>query len=74
MTVDPIIEWMMQDTGSGQRPGRLALLAKELGVSKSAIYQWETTPINRVLEVERITGIPREKLRPDFFKAAKEQN
>lgn len=45
----------------------VADLSRELGISVQAIYKWEIVPLNRVKDVERITGIPRETLRPDFF-------
>jgi hypothetical protein len=47
--------------------GALSQLAVELGVSAQAVHLWEVVPIARVLEVERITGISRRRLRPDFF-------
>lgn len=48
--------------------GGPSYLAKRLGISHSAVVQWEVLPVKRLLEVERITGIPREELRPDIFK------
>ena len=38
-------------------------------VHKSTIMRWETdgVPLSRVLDVERVTGIPRKELRPDVF-------
>jgi DNA-binding transcriptional regulator YdaS (Cro superfamily) len=50
----------------GER-GRIPRLAKELGLTRSAIHQWDRIPAERVVEVERITGIKRELLRPDLF-------
>lgn len=50
--------------------GRLTKLAGRIRVSPSAISQWKTVPLERVPEVERATGIPREQLRPDFFTTA----
>lgn len=47
--------------------GALSDLAVELGLTAQAVHQWEVVPIQRVLEVERILGIPRQQLRPDFF-------
>jgi DNA-binding transcriptional regulator YdaS (Cro superfamily) len=49
--------------------GALSQLAVELGVTAQAVHLWEVVPIQRVLEVERITGISRQRLRPDFFNA-----
>ena len=47
--------------------GNVTKLAKALKITKGAVAQWDNVPINRVLDVERITGIPRASLRPDFF-------
>lgn len=40
-----------------------------LGVNKSTVLRWEQDriPAERVIDVERATGIPRAKLRPDLF-------
>lgn len=51
---------------NGER-GRLKSLAAALDVFPSAISQWTEVPIKRVIDVERITGIPRQELRPDYF-------
>lgn len=50
-----------------QRRGAIADLARSLGISHAAIRQWQNVPAARVIEVERITGIPREALRPDLY-------
>ncbi|AYN86268.1 transcriptional regulator [Commensalibacter melissae] len=42
-------------------------LAKAIGINHAAVCRWKVLPIHRLLEVERITGIPREELRPDIF-------
>ena len=52
-----------------ERYGRVAELAKALGIRRSSIYTWKKVPAERVLAVERITGIPRHELRPDVFPA-----
>lgn len=44
-------------------------LAAQLGITAQAISQWRRIPIARVLDIERITSIPREKLRPDIYGA-----
>ncbi len=51
--------------------GRLTRLAADLGVTPSTITQWHQVPIERTLQVERATGIPRQRLRPDFFMQAR---
>jgi hypothetical protein len=50
-----------------RKRGALSQLAVALGVTAQAVHQWEVVPIDRVLDVERITGISRQKLRPDYF-------
>lgn len=45
--------------------GRAVRLASELGITAQAINRWQRVPIERVPDVERITGIPRHVLRPD---------
>jgi DNA-binding transcriptional regulator YdaS (Cro superfamily) len=49
--------------------GARAFLARKLGITHSAVQQWgQQIPANRVVEVEHITGIPREALRPDLYR------
>lgn len=47
--------------------GGVRLLAAKLGITPQAIYQWTEVPLDRVGEIERISGIPRSQLRPDTF-------
>jgi len=43
-------------------------LAKALGnVSSQAVSQWKRVPAERVLDVERATGVQRYELRPDLY-------
>lgn len=49
--------------------GRAVELAACLGVSPSAISQWQRVPAERVLDIERITGVKRHELRPDIYPA-----
>lgn len=46
--------------------GLISKVASGLGVTHSAVSQWDRVPAERVVEVERITGIPRHELRPDL--------
>ena len=65
--MDPILKWFMEDPGSSGNPGRIAQMSEALGITRQAVNKWERTPIERVREVEKITGIPRHVLRPDIF-------
>lgn len=48
--------------------GNKSILARKLGVKVQSIQQWDRIPAERVLEVERVTGVPREELRPDLYR------
>jgi DNA-binding transcriptional regulator YdaS (Cro superfamily) len=41
-----------------------------LGISRQAIEHWHRVPAERVVEVERATGIDRTVLRPDLYERA----
>lgn len=47
--------------------GRRQKIALDLGISPSALSMWRRVPADRVLDVERLTGISRHDLRPDIF-------
>lgn len=47
--------------------GNKSELARRLGVKVQSIQQWKRIPAERVLDVERVTGIPRHELRPDLY-------
>lgn len=54
--------------------GGTAALAKLLGgLTSQAVSQWRKVPAERVLDVERVTGISRHELRPDIFGPAPER-
>ena len=44
-------------------------LSRALGgeITPQAIGQWRHVPAERVLQVERVTGVPRHRLRPDLY-------
>lgn len=52
-----------------EQRGAATRLAREIGITHSAVFQWlhKGVPAQRVLAVERITGISRHVLRPDIF-------
>lgn len=43
-------------------------LAKLLGITPQAIMQWKRIPADRLIEIEAVTGVPREKLRSDLYR------
>lgn len=47
--------------------GSASELARRLGISPQALHQWKQVPPERVVDIERITGIPRSRLRSDLF-------
>lgn len=47
--------------------GGIPALADALGIRVPSVYSWRRVPPTRVLELERITGIPRHELRPDIY-------
>ncbi len=46
-------------------------LASGLGITSAAVYAWPEVPLDRIADVERLSGIPREQLRPDIYKYKK---
>lgn len=47
--------------------GRLTSLAASIGVTPGTISQWDKVPAERVLAVERHTGLPRQIICPELF-------
>lgn len=47
--------------------GSMSALAQSLGITVQSVAQWRAVPLERVVEVERATGVSRVVLRPDFF-------
>ena len=51
-----------------EKAGGMRPLARAIGINYQAIQNWrDRIPAERVLDVERATGISREILRPDMF-------
>jgi DNA-binding transcriptional regulator YdaS (Cro superfamily) len=57
------IQKLLQEQGRGAK----SRIARELGVTPGAISQWREVPADRVLDIEKLTGISRHVLRPDVF-------
>jgi DNA-binding transcriptional regulator YdaS (Cro superfamily) len=49
-----------------------AKLAELLGLTPQAISYWDRVPLERLLDVERVTGVSRAVLRPDIFGPVRE--
>jgi DNA-binding transcriptional regulator YdaS (Cro superfamily) len=47
--------------------GSLTALAKAMGVTRNTFYQWQRVPAERVLQIEKLTGISRHEMRPDLY-------
>ncbi len=52
---------------AAQRLGGVNQLADGLGVTRQALYQWSRVPAERVIEIERLSGVARHDLRPDLY-------
>jgi DNA-binding transcriptional regulator YdaS (Cro superfamily) len=48
--------------------GSITNLSLLLRITTQAIAQWDRIPLSRVIQVERVTGVDRTKLRPDLFR------
>lgn len=60
--MDTLIKWL------DEKRGRRADLAASLKITPGALSQWTQVPHDKVIEVERVTGISRHLLRPDLSK------
>jgi hypothetical protein len=43
-------------------------LARSLGLKYRSVLDWRRVPVERLIQIERITGIPRQRLRPDLYR------
>ena len=53
-----------------EKAGSIRALARELGISAPSLLGWKRVPTYRIKQVEMVTGIRREKLRPDLYRSA----
>jgi len=47
--------------------GGPAVTARQFNISVQAVSKWKKAPANRVIEIEKMSGISRHDLRPDIF-------
>lgn len=64
--LDPIM------TKIHSKRGLMTKIARACGINRTAVYQWEQVPLERIAVVAEITGIDPEKIRPDFFARLRE--
>jgi len=50
--------------------GGVGALARKIGIAQPSLSKWNRVPAERVLAVERLTGIGRTTLRPDLYGAS----
>jgi hypothetical protein len=50
-----------------QERGLAVEIARGCGITREAVWLWRRVPSERVLIVERVTGIPRHLIRPDLY-------
>ena len=43
-------------------------LARKLGVTHQYVYKWKRIPLSCIFQIEELTGIDREYLRPDIYR------
>jgi DNA-binding transcriptional regulator YdaS (Cro superfamily) len=61
----------MRDQGLAraiEAAGGVRALGRLLTIQHSAIVAWHKVPAERIVEVERVTKVPREELRPDLYR------
>ncbi len=47
--------------------GLAARLAKELGITREAVWQWRQVPARHALMVAKLLRLPRHEVRPDLY-------
>jgi Putative antitoxin of bacterial toxin-antitoxin system, YdaS/YdaT len=52
--------------------GTMVALAKTLGLTRQAISKWKNIPLRHVTTLSNMTGIPRERLRPDIYEESED--
>jgi DNA-binding transcriptional regulator YdaS (Cro superfamily) len=50
-----------------EKAGGQNALARLLGINESAISRWARVPVERLTEIERLTGVPKHELRPELY-------
>ncbi|ABS12951.1 hypothetical protein Oant_0220 [Brucella anthropi ATCC 49188] len=74
MTLDKVGRYILQlptmieiVAKAAEEVGGVVALARALNIKHTAMYSWKRVPAERVLEIERVSGISRHELRPDLY-------
>lgn len=54
------------------KAGGVRALARQLGIAHQSIASWDKVPAERVVVIWRLTGVPRQRLRPDLYEGMRE--
>ena len=65
IVMDAIIARLKNEIGATELAKRLSELGSS--ITSQAISQWNRVPAERALDVERVTGVSRQDLRPDLW-------
>jgi DNA-binding transcriptional regulator YdaS (Cro superfamily) len=50
-----------------KKAGGITALSRALKITFQSIQMWKKIPAERVIAIEKVVNIPREKLRPDLY-------
>jgi DNA-binding transcriptional regulator YdaS (Cro superfamily) len=67
----PKMDLTRRDTGLMEAinaAGSARELARRLGMSSQSLLHWKRIPADRLLQIEEVTKVPRERLRPDLYR------
>ena len=62
---DPVLEEGFSRLGKGSR----RKIGDACGITSQAVSDWDRVPVEHVITFESLTGIPRERIRPDIYGA-----
>jgi len=64
---DPVLKLVRRERGTAAR------LARELGISRPAVWRWKRVPAEYVMPLETLLKIPRHRIRPDLYPRNRER-
>lgn len=67
---NPGVADAIKKSGDKGKPGTTYTLAEKCGVKQPTVMHWlqESVSGERAVQIEQVTGVPRERIRPDLFK------